>query len=528
LGDAVLTGAGTLPFRGIIHVAAINGWWRASEYSIRRGTRNAMAIVNEHGFASVAFPLLGSGSGSFNRERSMQLMQDELEKIDSARVSSGLLSRLIFMRASQVSPHSAGSCSKLVFSWRFLRLAVGAYFLAALLLWGTLFGIWLRGTDARPSDSIGPDFPAFYTGGWMLRHGETPLLYNFERQHQIQQQLNLNARPDDLSAWVHPPHYAFVMVPFSALPPRTAYILYALSMWLCFAAGLAILRRLLPGLQTPTGTLLIAMALVSPPVYFSLSAGQNTGLTFLLHCAILAALLKGQDWKAGALLAVGLLKPHLFLAVLIWLLCARRWRVLGGFVVGAILTIALCTQFFGNDVFLREWNSLQTPIYRSEEVAQAFIMNSWQSFWQLLFEANSLTSLLGWVCALAVLVIMCVVWNRLAKDKNNATPDRLLMLYAASICAVVVTTPHLPVYDLGLLILPVLVFTNRVLDYSPGEAVVLRWTLLILVVFACMGESWARMTHLQIVVPLVTLLIWVSLTQFKSSSLQASPTLPTP
>jgi O-acetyl-ADP-ribose deacetylase (regulator of RNase III) len=36
LGNAVLTGAGKLPFRGIIHVAAINGWWRASEYSIRR------------------------------------------------------------------------------------------------------------------------------------------------------------------------------------------------------------------------------------------------------------------------------------------------------------------------------------------------------------------------------------------------------------------------------------------------------------------------------------------------------------
>jgi hypothetical protein len=46
-----------------------------------------------------------------------------------------------------------------------------------------------------------------------------------------------------------------------------------------------------------------------------------------LHCAILAALSKAQDWKAGALFALGLLKPHLFLAVLFWLLCARRWRV---------------------------------------------------------------------------------------------------------------------------------------------------------------------------------------------------------
>ena len=35
LGGAVLTSAGTLPFRGIIHVAGINMLWRASEQSIR-------------------------------------------------------------------------------------------------------------------------------------------------------------------------------------------------------------------------------------------------------------------------------------------------------------------------------------------------------------------------------------------------------------------------------------------------------------------------------------------------------------
>ena len=35
LGGAVLTGAGRLPFRGIIHVAGISGWWVASEASIR-------------------------------------------------------------------------------------------------------------------------------------------------------------------------------------------------------------------------------------------------------------------------------------------------------------------------------------------------------------------------------------------------------------------------------------------------------------------------------------------------------------
>lgn len=87
LGAARLTSAGRLPFRGIIHVAGINGWWRASEKSIRGCTRSAMAVVQEQSFASVAFPIIGAGAGSFSEESALELMRDELGRIESgARV----------------------------------------------------------------------------------------------------------------------------------------------------------------------------------------------------------------------------------------------------------------------------------------------------------------------------------------------------------------------------------------------------------------------------------------------------------
>lgn len=82
LGQAVLTSAGNLPFRGIIHVAGINMWWQASEYSIRQSVRNSMEIVQQQGFASAAFPLIGAGSGSFNEAQALAVIQDELEKIE--------------------------------------------------------------------------------------------------------------------------------------------------------------------------------------------------------------------------------------------------------------------------------------------------------------------------------------------------------------------------------------------------------------------------------------------------------------
>lgn len=79
LGGAVLTAAGKLPFRGIIHVAGINMLWRASEYSIRHSVRNALKIMHAQGFASIAFPLIGAHSGGFSPERSRELIAAELE-----------------------------------------------------------------------------------------------------------------------------------------------------------------------------------------------------------------------------------------------------------------------------------------------------------------------------------------------------------------------------------------------------------------------------------------------------------------
>ncbi|RYD72187.1 MAG: Appr-1-p processing protein [Verrucomicrobiaceae bacterium] len=79
LGSAVLTSAGRLPFRGIIHVAGINMIWRSSEFSIRESVRSAMRIASTNGFRSIAFPLIGAGSGGGSPERVLRYMTSQLE-----------------------------------------------------------------------------------------------------------------------------------------------------------------------------------------------------------------------------------------------------------------------------------------------------------------------------------------------------------------------------------------------------------------------------------------------------------------
>ena len=82
LGGAVLTGAGRLPFRGIIHVAGISMWWRSSERSIRDSVQNALCVASEQGFESIAFPLIGAGTGGGSEGDVLAMILDEMSTCD--------------------------------------------------------------------------------------------------------------------------------------------------------------------------------------------------------------------------------------------------------------------------------------------------------------------------------------------------------------------------------------------------------------------------------------------------------------
>ena len=82
LGEAVLTGAGKLPFKAIIHVAGISMWWRSSERSVRDSCVNAINLANEHAFGSIAFPLIGAGTGGGSAYQVLDMMKEELSRAD--------------------------------------------------------------------------------------------------------------------------------------------------------------------------------------------------------------------------------------------------------------------------------------------------------------------------------------------------------------------------------------------------------------------------------------------------------------
>jgi O-acetyl-ADP-ribose deacetylase len=83
LGEAVRTGAGRLPYKAIIHVAGIDLLWRSSQRSIGDSVRSAMRVAREIGVRSIAFPIIGAGSGGLGEAAAEQIMLEAFAGIDA-------------------------------------------------------------------------------------------------------------------------------------------------------------------------------------------------------------------------------------------------------------------------------------------------------------------------------------------------------------------------------------------------------------------------------------------------------------
>ena len=82
LGGAATTSAGRLSYKGIIHVAGIGHTWTSSEQSIRLSVRSALQEAKTHEFRSLAFPLIGAGTGGFSAEKVEKMIIEEIEQDD--------------------------------------------------------------------------------------------------------------------------------------------------------------------------------------------------------------------------------------------------------------------------------------------------------------------------------------------------------------------------------------------------------------------------------------------------------------
>lgn len=82
LGNAVVTSAGVLAARAVIHAVSLDRDRRTSAATLEAAVRSAMVRAREIGATSIAFPALGSGVGGFPLEEGARItvmaVRDEL------------------------------------------------------------------------------------------------------------------------------------------------------------------------------------------------------------------------------------------------------------------------------------------------------------------------------------------------------------------------------------------------------------------------------------------------------------------
>lgn len=92
VGEAVVTGAGRLRARHVIHAAVMGQDLRTSAEAIARATTSALARAEEIGARSVALPAFGTGVGGFPLRECARIM------VAAVRAHSGALEVVFALR----------------------------------------------------------------------------------------------------------------------------------------------------------------------------------------------------------------------------------------------------------------------------------------------------------------------------------------------------------------------------------------------------------------------------------------------
>jgi O-acetyl-ADP-ribose deacetylase (regulator of RNase III) len=80
VGDAIVTGAGDLPARHLIHAAGMPPGGVATEDSVRSSARRSLELAGERGCRSIAIPAIGAGIGGFPEQRCAEILIEEARR----------------------------------------------------------------------------------------------------------------------------------------------------------------------------------------------------------------------------------------------------------------------------------------------------------------------------------------------------------------------------------------------------------------------------------------------------------------
>lgn len=186
------------------------------------------------------------------------------------------------------------------------------------------------------------DFRAYYTAARMLAYGVRGDFYEGGRQFEFQKQIVASlADPGEVMLFVYPAVAALPFVILTLFPIEQAYFLWLVINSLLVAGLARVIWKEAGRVMGQRGYMVaVGLAAAWMPVYMTLVLGQMSMVLVWGVMMAYLALRKGRDLAAGWWLGLLVIKPHLLLIPILWLITAGKKKALGGlaaavFLVGA-------------------------------------------------------------------------------------------------------------------------------------------------------------------------------------------------
>ena len=341
-----------------------------------------------------------------------------------------------------------------------------------------------------------PDFSIFYTAGKILSAGDGVRLYTNDVQVPVQQSFAAQgvAKRGSILPFNHPPFEALLFVPLAVLTYMQAY-------WAWFVVNLAVLavicvvlRRNLPNLAPAPLWLWFLAAVGFLPNFFSLMQGQDSLAVLLAYTLAFAAWNRRSEFLCGAWLAFGLCKYHLIVPFMVAFAIRRRWRVIAGFLVVAVVLGTISVAVVGWDglrhypSFVWWWEHTSTFSWTLQHQNTPNLRGMISSVLPGNGESLAAKTVLI-LASLSLLTIADFLWPA----TEHATSACRQMAFALNLLMTLLVSYHSYVQDLSLLFLVMLLVLDVLLAPSTVSAAQRK------VLLTCMAILWCSPVYLVLI-----------------------------
>ncbi len=349
---------------------------------------------------------------------------------------------------------------------RSARQAKGHAILVAVVLWIAAGVVSFTGTSDRgiAGPLKGADFVQFYTLGYLASSHRIHPMYDPALFHDAQaERLPESAR--EIYPPVYPPQAAVLFAPLAGLSYQRALFIWSVITIAGYTLMVGSAWRAVAD-RLPDRTFIIAAAAAFPPFWSLILHGQVTVIVLAAFWAGWLALERHRHWLAGVAFGLLAIKPQFAIPLAVVVLASGEWAMLAGALTSVAAQAAAVWLALGSEAFTAFAANIPTTIaYADLLEAKPFMSHSLRALTRL---TPNWIGLPLWATLAAI-----VLWHTMRAWRSEAPVGVRL---GVVVLAATLVNPHVIIYDLTVLALPLIWFGSYMQDPARQDDAGPYWT----------------------------------------------------